>query len=163
MMKRILLSFLLLIVVAIAFSKERYQVFYVKGNVVSYVKGKEVTIKEGDVLNAKVVIYVPSDCGLILKDEKGRRVCVIKKPYKGRIPTFIKESDDDKSILDCTVGFFKYLGKRCFGDLKDDSSYMRRTASTSRGEELEVLSPEDQYIDDINDLVNSLEIDLKFQ
>ena len=84
-------------------------------------------------------------------------------PDYGSINDFIKESDDDKSILDCTIGFFKYLGNRCFGDLKDDSSYMRRTASTSRGEKPEVLSPEDQYIDNINDIVNSLEIDLKFQ
>ena len=163
MMKRILFSLSLLIVVSVAFSKGRYQAFYVKGSVVSYVKGKEVKSKEGDILYAKDIICVPSNCGMVLKDEKGHRICVIKKPYKGSISKFIKESDDDKSILDCTIGFFKYLGNRCFGDLKDDSSYMRRTASTSRGEKPEVLSPEDQYIDNINDIVNSLEIDLKFQ
>ena len=163
MMRRILLFTSFLLVVSIAFSKGRYQAFYVKGNVVLHIKGDIVKVKERDYLNAKDIIDVPSNSGLILKDEKGHRICVIKKPYKGRLSSYIKESDDEKSIIDCTVDFFKYLGKRCFGEFKDDSSYMKRTASTARGENPEVISSEDQYIDNINEIVNNLEIDLKFQ
>lgn len=162
-MRRLFLIFSFLLVASIASSKGRYQAFYVKGNVVLHIKGDIIKVKERDFLNAKDVIDVPSNSGLILKDEKGHRICVIKRPYKGRISRYIKKPDDDKSIIDCTVGFFKYLGKRCFGELKDDSSYMKRTASTARGENPEVISSEDQYIDNINDIVNSLEIYLKFQ
>ena len=152
-----------MLIATLSFSKGRYSVFYIKGEVTVLVKGKEVRLKEKDQLSPKDFVSVPPRCGLILKDEKGRRICVIKKPYRGKLSLVVKESRDDSSIIDCTLDFFKYLGKRCFGDMKDDSTYMKRTASTSRGETPEVLSLEDQYIDHINDIVNSLEIDLKFQ
>lgn len=152
-----------MLIATLSFSKGRYSVFYIKGEVTVLVKGKEVRLKEKDQLSPKDFVSVPPRCGLILKDEKGRRICVIKKPYRGKLSLVVKESRDDSSIIDCTLDFFKYLGKRCFGDMKDDSTYMKRTASTSRGENPEVLSLEDQYIDHINDIVNSLEIDLKFQ
>lgn len=152
-----------MLIATLSFSKGRYSVFYIKGEVTVLVKGKEVRLKEKDQLSPKDFVTVPPRCGLILKDEKGRRICVIKKPYRGKLSLVVKESRDDSSIIDCTLDFFKYLGKRCFGDMKDDSTYMKRTASTSRGENPEVLSLEDQYIDHINDIVNSLEIDLKFQ
>lgn len=152
-----------MLIATLSFSKGRYSVFYIKGEVSILIKGKEVRLKEKDQLSPKDFVSVPPRCGLILKDEKGRRICVIKKPYRGKLSLVVKESRDDSSIIDCTLDFFKYLGKRCFGDMKDDSTYMKRTASTSRGENPEVLSLEDQYIDHINDIVNSLEIDLKFQ
>lgn len=162
-MKRLLLFTIFVLIATLSFSKGRYSVFYIKGEVTVLVKGKEVRLKEKDQLSPKDFVTVPPRCGLILKDEKGRRICVIKKPYRGILSLVVKESRDDSSIIDCTLDFFKYLGKRCFGDMKDDSTYMKRTASTSRGENPEVLSLEDQYIDHINDIVNSLEIDLKFQ
>ena len=162
-MKRLLLFTIFVLIATLSFSKGRYSVFYIKGEVTVLVKGKEVRLKEKEQLSPKDFVSVPHRCGLILKDEKGRRICVIKKPYRGKLSLVVKESRDDSSIIDCTLDFFKYLGKRCFGDMKDDSTYMRRTASTSRGEQREASTEEEQYIDTINEIIKKLETDILFQ
>ena len=71
-----------MLIATLSFSKGRYSVFYIKGEVSILIKGKEVRLKEKDQLSPKDFVSVPPRCGLILKDEKGRRICVIKKPYR---------------------------------------------------------------------------------
>ena len=67
-MKRIILFTIFVLIATLSFSKGRYSVFYIKGEVSILIKGKEVRLKEKDQLSPKDFVSVPPRCGLILKD-----------------------------------------------------------------------------------------------
>lgn len=140
----------------------KFRVFYIKGDVTYIEKNEKKPLKENQVLSGKTVIEVPQKCGLILTDEKGNRVCLVKKAYKGKISDFVKDDDNGSSIISCVKNFFSYLGKRCYGDLQNDEKYMARKATTVRGEVEDNLTEEESFIDDINNFVTRIELETSF-